>query len=174
MNASSSPPEPWLRGTLTEVGAVPRAVLHALELAGEDLAKWCASLTDAEFNKQPHGLSSVAFQIRHTARSVDRLLTYAEGKPLSTEQLEALRQESQPNASAGSVLEELSETLARAAARVRALAKSDLEQPRSVGKKALPTTLGGLLVHVADHTQRHVGQAITTVKILLSERQATD
>ena len=171
MNASSSPPEPWLRGTLTEVGAVPRAVLHALELAGEDLAKWCESLTDAEFDKQPHSLPSVAFQIRHIARSIDRLLTYAEGKSLSAEQLEALRQESQPTASSQSVLEELSEALVRAAARVRALAKSDLEQARSVGKKALPTTLGGLLVHVADHTQRHVGQAITTAKILLSQRQ---
>jgi uncharacterized damage-inducible protein DinB len=171
VNASSSPPEPWLRGTLNEVGAVPRAVLHALELAGEDLAKWCASLTDAEFNRQPHGLPSIAFQIRHIARSIDRLLTYAEGKPLSAKQLDSLRQESQPTASARSVLEELSETLARAAARIRTLANSDLEQPRSVGKKALPTTLGGLLVHVADHTQRHVGQAVTTAKILLADRQ---
>ncbi len=171
MNTSSSLPEPWLRGTLTEVGAVPRAVLHALELTGEDLEKWCGSLTDAEFNKQPHGLPSVAFQIRHIARSIDRLLTYAEGKSLSTEQLESLRQESQPNASARSVLDELSEMLARTAARVRALAMSDLEQPRSVGKKVLPTTLGGLLVHVSDHTQRHVGQAITTAKILLADRQ---
>ena len=30
-------PEPWLRGTLTDVPAVPRAVLHALELAREDI-----------------------------------------------------------------------------------------------------------------------------------------
>jgi len=41
-----------------------------------------------------------------------------------------------------------------------------LEEPRKVGKKNLPITLGGLLVHVADHTQRHVGQAITTAKIV--------
>jgi hypothetical protein len=26
--------------------------------------------------------------------------------------------------------------------------------------------VGGLLVHIADHTQRHVGQAITTAKIV--------
>ncbi len=32
-------------------------------------------------------------------------------------------------------------------------------------KKPLPTTVAGLLVHVADHTQRHVGQAITTLEI---------
>ena len=50
---SSPPPEPWLRGTLTDIAAVPRAVLHALELAGEDLHKWCGSLTEAELNARP-------------------------------------------------------------------------------------------------------------------------
>ncbi len=40
----------------------------------------------------------------------------------------------------------------------------DLESARAVGRKGLPTTLGGLLVHVADHTQRHVGQAISACK----------
>jgi hypothetical protein len=29
--------------------------------------------------------------------------------------------------------------------------------------------VAGLLVHIADHTQRHVGQAITTAKILLGQ-----
>lgn len=171
MNASPSTPEPWLRGTLTEVDAVPRAVLHALELAGEDLKKWCGSLTDAERNAQPHGLPSVAFHICHIARSIDRLLTYAEGSVLSAEQLDALRHESQPAISAQFVFDELLAALSCAAERVRILAKSDLGQTRSVGKKALPTTLGGLLVHVADHTQRHVGQAITTAKIVLAERR---
>jgi uncharacterized damage-inducible protein DinB len=171
VNASTSLPEPWLRGTLTEVAAVPRAVLHALQLADEDLKRWCGSLTDVELNAQPHELPSVAFQIRHIARSIDRLLTYAEGKVLSAEQLKALRQEAQSDEPVQVVFDELSMALTRGAERVRTLAKLDLEQARSVGKKALPTTLGGLLVHVADHTQRHVGQAITTAKILLDERR---
>jgi uncharacterized damage-inducible protein DinB len=145
-------------------------VLHALELAGEDLEKWCSPLSEEELNARPHGLPSVAFQLCHIARSIDRLLTYAEGKALSTEQLEALRTESQPGASIRIVFEELTSALTRGANRVRSLATLDLEQPRSVGKKALPTTLGGLLVHVADHTQRHVGQAITTAKVLVAER----
>ena len=67
--------EPWLRGTLNEVSAVCRGVLHALELAKEDVTKWCGGLTDAELNERPLGLPSVAFQMRHTARSLDRLLT---------------------------------------------------------------------------------------------------
>jgi uncharacterized damage-inducible protein DinB len=34
----------------------------------------------------------------------------------------------------------------------------------------MPTTVAGLLVHVADHAQRHVGQAITTAKIVRAAR----
>ena len=49
---------------------------------------------------------------------------------------------------------------------MRALEVAALEQSRAVGKRGLPTTVAGLLVHIADHTQRHVGQAITTGKIL--------
>ena len=82
--------EPWLRGTLTEVGAVPRGVIHALLLADEDVAKWCGGLTDVELNERPMGLPSVAFQLRHIARSLDRLLSYAEGAQLSGEQVAAL------------------------------------------------------------------------------------
>src|ERR1019366_6848451 len=75
--------EPWLRGSETDVPAVGRAVLHALQLAEEDLRKWCGNLSDAEVNVRPAGAASVAFHIRHLARSVDRVLTYAEGRSLS-------------------------------------------------------------------------------------------
>lgn len=163
-------PEPWLRGTLTEVPAVPRAVLHALELAGEDLQKWCGALTDAELNARPADLPPVAFHIRHIARSLDRLLTYAEGGALTREQLEALKNEAQPGATREALFAELTAALTSSAERVRTLAQTDLDQSRTVGKKALPTTLGGLLVHVADHTQRHVGQAITTAKFIVAQR----
>src|SRR5271156_3810884 len=91
-------PEPWLRGTLADVAAVPRAVLHALELAGEDLSRWCGNLSDAELNACPEGLAPVAFHIRHIARSVDRLLSYAEGKRLDDSQIALLKSELDPGA----------------------------------------------------------------------------
>ena len=72
-------PEPWLRGTLAEVPAVPRAVLHALELAKEDIGRWCGRLNDEQLNARPWGIAPIAFHLRHIARSADRLLTYAEG-----------------------------------------------------------------------------------------------
>jgi uncharacterized damage-inducible protein DinB len=158
--------EPWLRGTLTDVPAVPRAVLHALELAKEDLWKWCFSLSDEQLNERPGGIAPVAFHLRHIARSLDRLLTYAEDTTLDEAQLALLKSELDPGATHDRLFAELEAALDRSRQRVRAQASADLASPRSVGKKQLPTTLGGLLVHVADHTQRHVGQAITTAKVL--------
>lgn len=161
-------PEPWLRGTLIGVPAVLRAVLHALELAKEDLHRWCSELTEQQLHDRHANLPSVAFQIRHIARSIDRLLTYAEGKSLSEQQLARLRSESDASVSREAIFQELDTTLDSSAARILAFVSADLEQPRTVGKELLPATLGGLLVHVADHTQRHVGQAITTAKIVVS------
>jgi uncharacterized damage-inducible protein DinB len=163
-------PEPWLRGTGTELHAVHRAVVHALNLAGEDLARWCDGLTEEELNARPAGLAPVAFHLRHIARSIDRLLTYAEGRALNERQLAALKTELDGSAVRAEVFAELTAGLAAAIQRVRAIDEARLEEPRSVGKRQLPTTVGGLLVHVADHTQRHVGQAITTVKILIAQR----
>jgi len=85
--------EPWLRGTRTDVPAVGRAVLHALDLALDDLTKWTEGLTDAQVHERPLGLPSVAFHLRHIARSTDRILTYAEGSQLTAEQLTALKSE---------------------------------------------------------------------------------
>ena len=162
--------EPWLRGTLTEVDAVRRQVLHALELAVEDVEKWCAGLTDAEMNARPFEIAPVAFHLRHMVRSLDRLLGYAEGAQLSEAQMTALRSELDGGASAAAVLAEFRAGMADAARRVRAISPDSYEAPRGVGRKILPTTVGGLMVHCADHTQRHVGQAVTTVKVVKGMR----
>jgi len=165
-----SRPEPWLRGTHAEVPAVARGVLHALELAQEDLHRWCSSLSGEQLHMKPGGVPSLAFQLRHIAGSVDRLLTYAEGNSLTDAQLQALKTESEVAGGASELLAQIDATLARASQRVRALACQDLAAQRSVGKKQLPTTLGGLLVHIADHTQRHVGQAVTTAKLVSASK----
>jgi uncharacterized damage-inducible protein DinB len=162
--------EPWLRGTLTEIAAVQRAVLHALELAAEDAEKWCGALSDDELNARPFGIAPVAFHLRHLARSLDRLLTYAEGRQLNDEQLGALKTELVPGATRDELRAELSAAFARSAARIRAFDATRLDELRKVGKLQLPTTVGGLLIHVAEHSQRHLGQAITTSKIIRGMR----
>jgi uncharacterized damage-inducible protein DinB len=162
--------EPWLRGTHAEVPAVGRAVLHALDLALEDITKWTAGLTDTEVHAQPHGLVSVAFHLKHIARSTDRLLSYAEGKRLSAEQLAALKAEQAGEETLADLLAEVEASFSNAASRVRELASVDFDAFRGVGRKQLPTSVGGALIHVADHTQRHAGQLVTTAKVLKALR----
>jgi len=165
--------EPWLSGTHADVPAAGRAVLHALELALDDLTKWTAGLTDAEVHAQPFGLPSVAFLLRHIAGSVDRILTYAEGRQLSAEQLAALKAEEGSEGNQESLAELLAgveASFSNAADRVRVLATANLDTPRVVGRKQLPTSIGGALIHVADHTQRHAGQIVTTAKVIKARR----
>lgn len=172
MTGPPEPTEPWLRGTHSDVAAVPRAAIHAFEQAGEDVEAWCAELTDAELAATPYGLPSIAFQLRHIAGSMDRLLTYAEGRALNEQQLAALQSEGGAEISADALFEQFAAALKLSSERVRNLGASAaaLQEARTVGRKNLPSTVTGLLVHVAEHTQRHVGQAITTAKILLTQR----
>jgi uncharacterized damage-inducible protein DinB len=162
-------PEPWLRGTLAELPAVHRAVLHALELAGEDLLRCCGHLSDEQLNQRPAHIAPIAFHLRHISRSLDRLLTYAERGSLNEKQLADLKSELQPGASRDELFAELSAALTTTVTRIRSFSRADLEAARVVGRNKLPTTVGGLLVHLADHTQRHVGQAVTTAKFVLAQ-----
>jgi hypothetical protein len=157
--------EPWLRGTLAGVDPVRRAVLHALELADEDVLRWAAGLSEAEMFARPMGLPPVAFQLRHIVRSLDRLLTYAEGRQLNEGQLAALKTEMDAGSSDG-VLAEFCEGLVGAMGRVRAFEPESYAEARGVGRKMLPTTVVGLLIHCAEHTQRHGGQMVTTAKVV--------
>ena len=47
----------------------------------------------------------------------------------------------------------------------RAFDPARLAEPRTVGRRRLPTTAIGLLTHTAEHTQRHVGQAIAHERV---------
>jgi uncharacterized damage-inducible protein DinB len=162
--------EPWLRGTHSEVPAVGRAVLHALELGLDDLTKWTAGLSDLEVHSKPLGLPSLAFHLRHVAGSVDRILSYAEGNQLTAEQLTTLKSEQVGEETLAELLAAVEASFSNAAERVRASATADFDTFRGVGRKQLPTSIGGALIHVADHTQRHVGQVVTTAKVLVALR----
>jgi uncharacterized damage-inducible protein DinB len=166
----SSLPEPWLQGTLTGLPVLQRAVLHSLQMAQEDATKWCGGLDDREIHARPFGLPSVAFQLRHIARSLDRFCCYAEGVPLNEEQLAMLASEMENNGTRESIFSELEASLENTRRRLDVIAHQPLDIPIAIGRKHLPTTLAGLLIHAAEHTQRHVGQAITTTKVILAQR----
>ena len=165
---SASAGEPWMRGTHCELDPLRRAVIHALELAEEDAQRWALSLSAEMFFARPHGLPSVAFHLRHIARSLDRLLTYARGELLKEEQLDRLGTEMAPGTS-GEVLAEFHEGLTNVKKVIRNLPPETYAEPRGIGRKQLPTTVAGLLIHCAEHTQRHAGQMVTTAKLVKAE-----
>jgi uncharacterized damage-inducible protein DinB len=139
-------------------------------MAQEDTTKWCGNLNDREIHERPFGLPPVAFQLRHIARSLDRFCTYAEGKPLTEQQLTALASEMDNTGTSNAIFSELETSLKTTRQRLNTIIRQPLDTPIAIGRKHLPTTLTGLLVHTAEHTQRHVGQAITTAKVILAQR----
>ena len=163
--------EPWLRGTLMEFDPLRRGVLHALELAAEDVTRWCSGLSGEELEVRPFGLAPVGFHMRHIARSLDRLLTYAEGSALTELQLTKLRSEMISSGHEATLIE-FAEGIELAVVRIRRFEPESFSKVRGVGREHLPTTVGGLLVHCAEHTQRHTGQAVTTSKVAAGTHSA--
>ncbi|HEY2016424.1 MAG TPA: DinB family protein [Bryobacteraceae bacterium] len=114
----------------------------------------------------PHGFGSVGFHLRHIAGSTDRLMAYLQGRALSPQQLAVLAAEKESaGADRGELLALIDRAFRDAEAVVRKIDPSTLAEPRTVGRKQLPTTVIGLLTHIAEHTQRHAGQTISAAKL---------
>ena len=140
-------------------------VFHSFAQVREDLALHMAGLSRDQVWSRAGSLPSLGFQLRHIAGSVDRLVTYLEGGQLSDEQVAALKREAESGATLEELLAAVDASLLEAERKLRRIDAGSLAEPRFVGKKRLPTTVLGLLVHLAEHTQRHLGQAITTAKL---------
>jgi len=154
-----------MRGPIPGVHACIAPLFYSFQMAREDLAKYTEGLTTEQIWATPHGFGSVGFHLRHIAGSTDRLMTYVAGDQLSDAQLSVLKSEKDPGATREMLLAAVNEAFERAEAAARAIEPARLGDPRGVGRKQLPTTVVGLLVHLAEHTQRHVGQAISAAKL---------
>jgi uncharacterized damage-inducible protein DinB len=144
-------------------------ILYTFQQAREDLRKYTEGLTADRIWATPHGFGSVGFHIRHIAGSTDRLMTYLEGRELTPDQMAALRGEEQAGIEGREeLLAQMEAAFQRAEGTVRALHTATLAEPRWVGRKRLPTTVIGLLTHIAEHIQRHIGQAISAAKLSLT------
>lgn len=158
-------PEAWMRGPLQDVHPLLAPVLFSFQQVTEDLALHTAGLTVDQVWARPFGLTSLGFHLSHLAGSIDRLTAYLEGRQLSPQQLTALERESHPGADRDQLLEGISASMARAASVVRALDIATLQEWRGIGRKQLPATVIGLLMHIAEHTQRHAGQAVSAANL---------
>ncbi len=160
--------EVWLRGELIH-GLSPflQPVADALLQAEEEIERSMNSFSGKLLWKKYAGCACVGFHLRHICGFVDRLLTYAEKKSLSEEQLSYLKKEELPDdATVQQLVIQLKENIGFAIERLKHLPESTLLEPRKVGREGLPSTVIGLCMHAGEHTTRHTGQLLVTAKVL--------
>lgn len=165
-------PEPWLRGQLAGVPPWATPLFHSFEQVREDLDRHVRPLTTEQIWRQLPG-GSLGFHLKHIAGSVDRLAAYLGGTPLTEKQMAYLRSEKEGVENAEELLERVALNLAVAEKTAAALDENALYEARHVGRKRLKTTAVGLLVHLAEHTQRHLGQCITLAHMLRADAAAS-
>ena len=166
---TASQPEPWLRGPVPGIPALLQPAAHAFLLALEDVEAAVSDLTADHLWLEPGGAASPGFHLVHLAGSTDRLLTYARGEALSGAQRSALAAEralTPPYPPLDELLAGWRTAVERALRQLATTPEATLNNARVVGRAQLPSTVLGLLFHAAEHAQRHVGQLVTTAKII--------
>lgn len=162
------PTEAWMRGPVPGVDPWLQPAAHAFLQAGEDVDRVMADFPLDRLWVRPAGAASVAFHLRHVAGATDRLLSYARGESLSAEQVAAAKVEGteDPATTAELLVAGVHAAFDRALGQIRSTSPQNLLDGREVGRARLPSTVLGLVFHAAEHATRHVGQLITTAKIV--------
>ena len=160
-------PEVWLRGPIDGVPPLLQPVAHSLMQCREELERLLTGMNAERIWRVNGAAASIGFHALHACGSLDRLFTYARGAALSEAQRQVLAQEAQPDPglTAEDLLAAFEAAVVRAIDQLRETSESTLTSQRLVGRAKLPSTVIGLLFHAAEHTQRHVGQAVTTSKL---------
>jgi hypothetical protein len=162
-------PEVWLRGPLPDVPALLQPVAHALLQAREELNLLMHGFPEALLWQKPAGLASPGFHLQHLAGVLDRLFTYARAERLTDTQLTYLSTEGQPPGTAHTtqlLVEQFNRQVDAALKQLKQTPEHDLAAVRGVGRAMVPSTVIGLYTHSAEHTMRHLGQLLVTVKML--------
>jgi len=161
--------EVWLRGPLAGIPALLQPVAHALLQAREEVNELMINFPANLLWVKPAGLASPGFHLQHLSGVLSRLFTYANGSQLNQFQFDALASEGKPDGENCTVAVLLETFNRQIDVCLLELGKTDrflLTEPRTVGRTKLPSTVIGLYTHAAEHTMRHVGQLLVTVKVL--------
>jgi hypothetical protein len=161
-------PEVWLRGPIPNLSPLLQPIAFALLQAHEEVESEMKEFPQDCLWTRPNGVASVGFHLQHLSGVLDRLLTYARQETLNPGQLEYLRQEElapSPAVSPGELSDRFGRQVETAIDALRQYDDLSLTEFRFVGRNKLPSTVLGLLVHAAEHTQRHVGQLLVTARI---------
>jgi hypothetical protein len=163
--------EVWLRGPLQDMPLLLQPVAHALLQAREELNELMDSFSNILLWERPAGLASPAFHLQHLTGVLDRLFTYARAEMLTEQQLLALQLEGRfdENITTSALVNRFNNQVDIALIQLRQTNESLLTEIRGVGKKQIPSTVLGLYTHAAEHTMRHLGQLLVTVKIISSK-----
>ena len=156
-------PEAWLRGPLAGIHPLVMPVFFTYQMVREDLQRYLLPLTPGQV-WQPRQGATIGFHVQHIAGSVDRITTYLMRESLTKLQLQTLAAEPFGVATADQLYQSLDDRLRSSEARLATIDPAAIYEARTVGRKALPTSVIGLIVHLAEHTQRHLGQTITLAK----------
>lgn len=159
-------PEYWLAGPIDGVPALLQPVAHALLQSRREVEALIAVFPPDLYWVRPAGLASVGFHLQHLSGVLDRLFTYARGEVLGDTQLAALRAEGQPGETPAELVSRFGAQVDAAIVQLRHTDPLTLTEPRGVGRARIPSTVMGLLVHAAEHTMRHTGQLLVTVRFV--------
>ncbi len=161
--------EVWQRGPLENIPIILQPIAHALLQAREELNFIMKDFPESLLWERPAGIASPAFHLQHLRGVLDRLFTYAKNKSLTHEQLTALSSEGNKenvNANIVELIDLFNKQVDVSINELRNINTNELTEVRLVGRKKIPSTLMGLYVHSAEHTMRHIGQLLVTVKLL--------
>ena len=166
--SESKLPEVWLRGPLPGINPLLQPIAHALLQAKDEVNKLMIDFPDKLLWEQPAGVVSPAFHLQHFSGVLDRLFTYAKGQSLSPEQLQALKEEGvkKDGITADALIKRFNQQIELSIEQLKNTEEKTLNDFRGVGRAQLPSTVLGLLTHSAEHTMRHFGQLLVTVRIL--------
>lgn len=158
----------WLSGPVYGIPPLLVPVAHSLLQAREDAARAIAGVEQDLLWKKPNNAAPAGFHLFHAAHALDRLMTYARGESLQEAQQRAIALERSPDLDVDPdfLIELLDLTIERALLQLRCTSESALLKGRMVGSARLPSNVLGLLYHASEHTTRHVGQLITTLKVV--------
>ncbi len=161
--------EVWQRGPLPGIPALLQPVAHALLQAREEVQELAPVITEGILWQRPANIASASFHLQHLSGVLDRVFTYALGEALTPFQLQQLQEEDipfRPEITVGILVARFDKQVDAALQQLATTDEATLTEFRGVGRKLLPSTVIGLLVHGAEHTMRHLGQLRATVKIL--------
>jgi len=162
---SDSLPEPWLRGPMPDTDPVTGHLLRASQQIREDIARAIAPLSNTQLWAMPDEMTPAGFHVKHLAGSTERLCAYLEGLALTAEQLAAIAAERAGAESAAELIARVNTAFDRYDRIVGQLRPDEFGGFRAVGRRRLRTTAISLAIHIAEHGQRHVGQAISAAKL---------